>query len=144
MDKWCTDNCALGNCPVYGCDCNNGTQLVTKASTTQQPSTTTTTTSTTTTTTSAPPPPTTTTTTTTQTSTSTTKRPTTTTLPSTTLSTVNNNLILYTYHLWSLNLSISFYFFVVKTIMCCFKISISVIVSWKRASYHRVIYIARQ
>ncbi|XP_060596746.1 salivary glue protein Sgs-3-like [Ruditapes philippinarum] len=88
MDKWCTDNCAIGNCPVYGCDCSNGTQLVTKASTTQQPSTTTTTTTRTTTTTSAPPPPPTTTTTTTQTSTSTTTRPTTTTtLPSTTLST---------------------------------------------------------
>ncbi|XP_060596745.1 mucin-2-like isoform X2 [Ruditapes philippinarum] len=75
LDKWCTDNCAIGNCPVYACDCSGSQQLVTdKPTTTQRPTTPKpTTTSTTPTTTSTTP------TTTSTTSTTTTTTPTTTT-----------------------------------------------------------------
>ncbi|XP_060596743.1 uncharacterized protein LOC132750726 isoform X2 [Ruditapes philippinarum] len=75
LDKWCTDNCAIGNCPVYACDCSGSQQLVTdKPTTTQRPTTPNpTTTSTTPTTTSTTP----TTKTTTPTTTTTTPRPTT-------------------------------------------------------------------
>ncbi|XP_053387499.1 integumentary mucin C.1-like [Mercenaria mercenaria] len=62
MDRWCTDNCAIGNCPSYGCDCSNGTGVVTEKTTTTtlRPTTTTrmttpTTASTTTTTTTQKP-----------------------------------------------------------------------------------------
>lgn len=68
MDQWCTNSCAIGNCPVYGCDCSGSVQAVTEKTTTTTRRTTTTspTTSSTTTTTTTTPKPTTTSTTTTR------------------------------------------------------------------------------